>query len=430
MALCTTASGAGALTQMIATGALDSYLTSGATFTFWKTRYNKYSMFALESISQPFNTAVSFGAEAQMTLNRNGDMLFYMYVVIDLPGISCCPAVDSCGTFSQFPACGNACAPCAKNDKELFRDYAPNVYYDDGSSAGSVADEEVKAGKAMWEKATLGACKKSCLPEEEDCPMHVFGEHWCHWANDIGHVLIRRANIVIGGSTIDSLYSVLLFCWEELSGRSGRRLTEMTGKRYTRVQLALDSQERRLLHVPLPFWFTQHSGQALALASLQFHSVQLYVEFEKLERCIVVSSPGLMVKNCSTACCITPADLSAVVESTYVFLDVAERDRFATTHYETLIVQHQGMEVQVCNNQVRMPLTMNHPVIELIWVIRRDCNIRCNNAFNFAGIDGRDPLVSASLMLNNQARFSCKPATYFRLVQPYQQHSNNPDIFK
>ena len=40
-------------------------------------------------------------------------------------------------------------------------------------------------------------------------------------------------------------------------------------KRYSRASLVCDSRIRRTLFVPLPWWYTQHSGQALALASLQ-----------------------------------------------------------------------------------------------------------------------------------------------------------------
>lgn len=50
---------------------------------------------------------------------------------------------------------------------------------------------------------------------------------------------------------------------------------EMVGKRMSRSSLICDSRQRRTLYVPLPFWFTQHSGQALSLASLQFHGVQV-----------------------------------------------------------------------------------------------------------------------------------------------------------
>ena len=39
-------SGNGTLTQLIAVGALDQYLSANATFTYWKIRYNKHTNFA------------------------------------------------------------------------------------------------------------------------------------------------------------------------------------------------------------------------------------------------------------------------------------------------------------------------------------------------------------------------------------------------
>ena len=37
--------------------------------------------------------------------------------------------------------------------------------------------------------------------------------------------------------------------------------------------------------------------------------------------------------------------------------------------------------------------------------MRRQCHEKCNTWFNFSGIDQKDPIVSAALYLNNQARF-------------------------
>jgi hypothetical protein len=389
----------------------------------------------MESIGQPFNTAVAFGSEAQITLNRNGDLIYYMYVVVDLPGIV---AVDTTsqafglgGATGQFPIfMDQSCAPCAKNDEVPIVDYLEDNFTD-ASSGGK--QEMLKKAKDKWlqDKYKSGPALE-CCDEVEDCPDNLCPElngTWAHWTNDIGQFLIRCARVVIGGSTVDTLFNEFLFMWEELTGKSGRRLTEMVGKRYTRTQLICDSRQRRVLYVPLPFWFTQHSGTALALASLQFHGVQVHIEFERLEKCIVVSGPNVAVRNAATSVALTANDLSACLETTYVYLDNVERDRFATTHYEVLIVQNQAFHMQTTNSQVRMQLNFNHPVLELIWAVRRQCHERCNNWFNWSGIDNRDPVEKAALHLNNQSRFSNKPGPWFRLVQPYQHHSNIPDSF-
>lgn len=432
---CSGSSGSGALTQLIAVGALDQYLTAGSNFTFFKVKYNKHTNFAMESIGQPFNTAVAFGTEAQITLNRSGDLIYFMYVVVDLPAISACAedSNSSCPGIqpSQFPRCKDACDPCKTNDQNAYVDYLSNI--DDDAD---ISSEKWDRAHGRWLRDNYGGCTQyDCCNDQDECVEHMCTTHdgvWAHWVNCIGMFLIRAARIVIGGSTIDTLYSDFLFIWEELTGKSGRRLVEMVGKRYSRSTLVCDSRIRRTLYIPLPFWFTQHSGQALALASLQFHGVQIHIEFERLERCIVTSDTSkgpVVVRNCATACCLSPADLSACLETTYIYLDTDERSRFATNHYETLITQTQSFMMQTCNSQVRMQLNFNHPVLELLWIVRRKCNENCNNWFNYSGIDGFDPVVSAALYLNNQSRFSSKPGVWFRLVQPYQFHSNIPDCF-
>jgi len=421
---------------MIAQGALDQYLSANASFTFWKVRYNKHTNFAMEAIAQPFNTQVAFGSESQITLNRNGDLVYFMYIVVDLPGITACdPSNDaSCAgnivNGTQFPSCGNACQPCKQNDNRHYETLADEGFSTADSDEAAVMLQEAKA---RWQRMNYGQCTglDCCDDNAADCPTDTceLSGPWAHWTNDVGHALVQAARIVIGGSTVDSLYSDFLFMWEELTGRSGRRLTEMVGKRYSRTQLVCDSRCRRTLYIPLPFWFTQHSGQALALASLQFHGVQIHIEWQALERLIVVSNPGVVVKNCASACCLSANDLNACLETCYVYLDTAERDKFATLQYEVLIVQNQAYTLQSNNSNIHLSLNFNHPVIELIWAVRRKCQDQCNNWFNYSGIDNRDPVMTATLMLNNQTRFAPRSGAYFRLVQPYQHHSCIPDCF-
>ena len=422
--------GSGSLVEIIAKGSIDTYLTTNASFTFWKLRYSKHTGFAIESCNQPFNTSVSFGSESQITLNRQGDLIYYMYVVIELPGIVAQESTDRSVPTQFKPFMDQSCAPCGKTDEEALAEYM-----DDGATdaSGSEKVSKLAAAKNRWLREKYGhAAELDCCADVEDCPDNMcpeLGNVWAHYVNSVGQYLVSKAKIIIGGSTVDTLHNDFLFMWEELSGKSGRRLTELVGKRYTRTQLVCDSRQRRQLYVPLPFWFTLHSGNALSLASLQFHGVQIHIDFAKLEDAIVVSGTNVTVKNASTGCCLLPSDLKASLECTYVFLENAERERFATTHFEVLVTQHQAFYYQANNSQLRLQLNFNHPVIELMWAVRRKCHDACNNHFNFSGLDGRDPLIKASLYLNNQSRFGEKSGLYFRSVQPYQHHSNIPDSF-
>lgn len=417
---------AGSIVQLVAKGAMDKYLTDNASRTYWKAKYEKTTQFAMESVIQSFNSQVQFGSTSQITLNRTGDLVYYMYVIIELPGIKCVDMEDHGGMLgrSQFP-CGNGNA-IQKADANVYADYCveadiPASASEDVNSASVMS--ALNKGKSRWLHEKYSAVERKG-DDGDDMP----SGDWTCWSNSIGQLLIKCASIVIGGSTIDTLYSDFLFMWEELTGKSGKRLTEMVGKRSTMSDLINDSRGSRLLYVPLPFFFTMSSGSALSLASLQFHQVQIQVEFERLENCITVSDDKrLGVCDVSSNLPLSNSSISAALDTTYVYLDTSERAKFATTHYEQLIVQLQTYSITSSNSSVRMSLNWNHPCLEMIFAVRRQVAERTNAWFNYSGLDGRDPVVKAGLNLNSQPRFQNRPGSWLRLVQPYQCHTNIPE---
>lgn len=395
-------------TQIMSVGAADLYLTFGAMVTFFRSRYNKHTNFAMEALEQPFNTQVAFGADAQCNLNRTGDLIYFMYAVIDIPGITAIrnkSGAIGCGqgSVNQFPY---ACDPC---------DACGDGPYGKPCGGDNAACDMTRYGE-------LGTGCQQCADRAAEGP-------WCHWTNAIGQFLIKQAMIVIGGQVVDTLYADYLFMWEELSGKPGKRLTEMIGKRLTREELIEESAEARRLYVPLPFWFTQHSGNALPLVSLQFHGVQVHMCFAQLQQCIQVSGENVQVIKSCECTPITAQDLSARLDTTYVYLDIEERDRFATGSFEQLISQVQYVPITSNQQTVSLQLNFNHPIIELIWAVRRKCQEVLNNHFNYSGKWGKDPIDYVHLKLNNLPRFSGREARYFRLVHPYQHHTNIPDAF-
>ena len=405
-ATCSGASAGGTLTELIALGAADQYLTANPTITFFRFRYNKHTNYAMEAIEQPFNSQVAFGADSQVTLNRTGDLIYFMYVVIDLPAIKAVENTQGvCGIGSPlFPSPTEHCDPCGDGPaKDNCNNCCP-------SSSAQVDD---------FTADTL---------DQFDTCTGLQGV-WAHWTNAIGQFLVQRACLVIGGQVVSVLYADFLYMWEELAGKPGKRLTEMIGKRFTRAQLVADSQEDRRLYVPLPFWFTKTSGNALPLVSLQFHGVQVHVMFANLLDSVQVSHANVLVLKCNSCQPLNQNDLNARLLTTYVYLDIHERDRFATGSFEQLIDQVQYFNIVSNQTQVRMNLNFNHPIIELIWAVKRQCQMHVNNWFNYSGKWGRDPVKFVHLRLNNLPRFNAKEGRYFRLVEPYQYHTLIPESF-
>lgn len=426
----------GANYDMIARGMLDRSLTGTPQTTFWRSQWKRHTLFSIESLTQPFSTPTAFGQEAQILLNRVGDMIYYLYLKVQLPGIVACdPATENCpgiisgGQFPVFMDNGGACQPCRGNDEAALIGYLPPDYNDlttDGQA------DALKEAKDEWRKVKYGAGRElgCCVEGDADCPDQVcpeLGDVFAHYCNDVGHFLITKAKLLIGGQQLDQLWGTFLYCWEELCGKSGRRLTELTGRRWSRSQLVCDSREERTLYIPLPFYFTLSTGSALPLAALSYHGVQINIEFERIENLIVVSKSSVVVRNAKTSQAITANDLKAEMEVTYVYLGQEERDLFASKQFEVLMVQTQHYFKTESKNMCNIPLSMNHPTLELIFGVRRECQARCNNWSNLSGVDGRDPIVSAELLLNTTSRFGKKPALYWRGVVPYERHSNLPE---
>lgn len=428
----------GANYDLIARGMLDKSLTGTPQTTFWRAQWKRHTLFSIESMGQPFSTPTNFGQEAQILLNRVGDMVYYLYLHVTLPGlVACdtrteqCPGIAAGGQFPVFMDNGGACQPCAKMDEAALLEYLPSDYNDMSTDAQADA---LKEAKDIWRREKYGAGRElSCCTEgDADCPDQVcpeLGDTFAHYCNDVGHFMIEKAKLIIGGQQVDQLWGTFLFCWEELTGKSGRRLTELTGRRWTRSQLVCDSREERDLYIPIPFYFTLASGSALPLASLAYHGVQINIEFAKIEKLIVVSNSSVVVRNARTGQGITGNDLKAEMEVTYVYLAQEERDKFSSSHFETLIVQTQHYFKTESKQICRIPLSFNHPTLQLIFGVRRECQSRCNNHGNLSGIDGRDPIVNAELLLNTTSRFGKKPALYWRGVVPYQHHSNLPEAY-
>jgi hypothetical protein len=74
----------GGLMQLVAYGAQDVYLTGNPQITFFKVVYRRHTNFSVEPIQQVFNGSANFGRTVTCNLNRNGDLITNMYVVVKL----------------------------------------------------------------------------------------------------------------------------------------------------------------------------------------------------------------------------------------------------------------------------------------------------------------------------------------------------------
>ena len=415
-------SSGGAVTQLVAQGMADAVLTGNPQVTFWRFVAKAYTNFALETQDLDFTSGMpQFGQSPKVNLDRVGDLIYYTYLIVDLPGIALVGP-----TVATKPS--DAGARILTNPD------------DDGNN-----------------------------PEP-------------YWTRAIGQAIIENVAFFIGGQSIDTFSSTFMYIWEELTGQPGKRLVEMTGNYRCELALMTASRQSRRLYIPLPLWYTYNSGLALSLTSLQFHSVSIQLKLRDVKHLIripeaallkgynmshvyvrpnfepeVYDGPGATQPASQLVSIIQNSSLiGAQIEVCYVYLDQKERSKFADGAFEQLIIEHQEASTDL-QNAVTVPLgvssshkkhnfdlSFNHTVISLFWCARMGVrgawsgtattpvSDKFNDWFNFSGPDDVvtklpiDPVVSIQLKLNNSVRFGETEGRYFRLVQPYQHHTNIP----
>jgi hypothetical protein len=75
----------GGLMQLVAYGAQDVYLTGNPQITFFKVVFRRHTNFSMEAIEQTFNGTSDFGRRISSIISRNGDLISYVYVQVDVP---------------------------------------------------------------------------------------------------------------------------------------------------------------------------------------------------------------------------------------------------------------------------------------------------------------------------------------------------------
>jgi hypothetical protein len=257
-------------------------------------------------------------------------------------------------------------------------------------------------------------------------------EDWLGYVNSIGHNIIKRVDLEIGGQLIERHYSEWLEIWSELTMTESERknYNPLIGKYNSDFSLETNALEERTYQVPLQFWFCRNQGLALPIIALTQHEVKIKMEFRPITELI---KSNLIITDPRDVNGAVPHIKNASLYVDYVFLDDDERKIFAQAPHEYLIelVQYQGekpIESGVLNDKIRF--SFDHPVKELAWVIQTNMNLRTNsvtgnNHLKFEAKYGGDTFKSLRIQFNGGDRFSPRNAQYFRSAQALDHHSGS-----
>jgi len=265
-----------------------------------------------------------------------------------------------------------------------------------------------------------------------------------YYDNATGFAMIKKIRLDIGGYGFETHNAISLYSWAQLSTPVGKHLgsSVLWGSLIERQQWATTTGSNSLyegaaagqpLHVPIYFWFCRHYALALPVIALQYHDIEISVDFEK--------STNISHSNANIT---TPANKAANAVNfnsrllcNYIFLDTVERRLFAAGTHEYLFDQTNFPDgpfgVVVSPSNVGYKPVVNHPTKEFIWAFRKVSNTpQSIETFDFSGgINNAtggsfDTFQTLEMFLNGNVRLSRRDAVYFRDIVPREVHTTVP----
>jgi hypothetical protein len=251
------------------------------------------------------------------------------------------------------------------------------------------------------------------------------------YTQSIGHALIEEISILIGEQEIDKHTGEWLQLWSKLTTSASQKegFQEMIGEQTGFPTITV--QGPYTCYIPLRFWFNKNPGLYLPLLALQYHQVRINITLAPLNK--LWYRIGLPNKSWQ----IEPASITSMaLWGDFVYLDVEERRRFVNTPMEYLIEQVQYINpfpITAKATSATIKLDFNHPCREFFWVFHRNAVLEQNEYFNWTSLASSDTgsvptdlILDSVIQLDGQDRFEKRPASYFRLIQPYQRHTTVP----
>lgn len=302
-------------------------------------------------------------------------------------------------------------------------------------------------------------------------------EYRFRWVENIGHVIVKKAEIKVNGAIIDSITGEWMTIWNELTLKSNiesynkiignttdlinptipQPRISVTNNRFNYIYYPesditkndTPSIPERIIYTPLNFWFTRNPSLALPLLKLQLSEIEIVITLVETEQLYQVYSSILemyispkfysLLHNDNTIslskfCKIandTNVPMTLNIEANYIFLDTAERNAILLLSEIKYVAEQIHIDIAQCDQEhVNVELFNNNQTKEILWTLKRldydYFNYHNNYTGNYIYDENYKILTKASIMWNSFNRIEEKTADFYSYVQPYQHHSKIP----
>ena len=453
--------GGGALRVLVAYGTQNVILSGNPQMTYFYKTFKRYSHFAMENITIPLDgpNELNYDSTIQLRakISRYGDLLSDMIFSFTLPDIY--SKYNSAQTTTEIiisPGTGGGTLSLTIDKGLSFIVLNTTIRIISSTSAENYFDANVlsyslETGDLLVDSATnitgtfTANVKYTIVPSKQ----------WeFQWSRYIGAALIQNVSFSIGGQKIQEFDGSYLlsralidldqdafYKWSYLVG-DVNDLTNPAKGAYSApnstypnvVKTSLSSQINRPsifgrdIHIPLMFWFTEATSQALPLVGLQYHECEVRITLNPISQLYTIlddagyrvnpnnstngflnlinnPQPGINTTDTNSPNYVTTTDINRQIRSffvdfgydapplngwnlnpriqgTYISLPKEEQEIFATRPLSYVIRQVTNFPFNLYTRSI-LDLQAHNPLTRLIFVERRSDWINRNDFANF-----------------------------------------------
>ena len=256
---------------------------------------------------------------------------------------------------------------------------------------------------------------------------------WYGYTNNIGCSLIKTITLRINDQIIEKLYGEWIDIYYQLHNINIDELTKQYNSIYSirNIDNNIDIN-KRLIYIPIPFFFTKDTGSALPLIALNNSTISFDIEFRELKDIIKVNNYNFI----NTIKKKTQEKLSCKLFTEIVYLDNNEKMLFTKKNLEYLIetVQYNNEDyIKKTDLYKNVYVDFRYLVKELIWIIIVDNNNLDNilledhnniTTYTTKYSNYKDTFDTLQINFDNIEIVNQK-AEYFRKIQSNIYHNKN-----
>lgn len=404
----------GALLDLVAHGVQDIYLIGNPEMTFFKAVYKRHSNFAMESILGTLDGTPDFGQRLVCKVPRSGDLLSTVIIEADVPQLTTTTPGDDEHSIQYIPNVGYSL-----------------IQYVELRIGGQQIDKQYGEWMYIWNELTKTDEKKRALdvmvranPSNGPMTLMIPLEFW--FCRNIGNSLP-----LVALQYHDVEIEIQLRPLGELYYFGATRFYDLT---YDATSSS--PGDYRYIRTNGLLFSPSVGGKTLNYSATTGTNTPItYIDPD------TISLPSLIPTGGTTRAYITPnLTLSGTpsmqglrIFLDYIYLDTYERKWFAKSTHRYLIEQTQfsgSQGITNIQNSTNIPISFNLPVKELFWVAQTNENANLKQVMNFTSTPDpyyelpQDDIFDLTIQYNGSQRFTPRRGVYFRLLHPYQHHTN------